>query len=89
MVEVLLASLPAGETEGTLQVWFFEEGDMVKEGQDLVELSTSEGSIMIPAPASGLLVELYYDEGEAVEKGEVLCCIDDEEGMDSEIEELE
>lgn len=88
MVEVLLASLPSNVTEGTVQVWFYEEGDSVKEGQDLVELSTSDGSITIPAPTSGLLVELYYDEGETVEKGEVLCCIDDED-VEPEIEELE
>lgn len=88
MVEVLLAGLPSGTTEGVVQVWFFEEGDSVKEGQDLVELSTDNGSVTIPAPSSGLLVELYYDEGETVEKGEVLCCIDDED-LEPEIEELE
>ena len=38
----------------------------------------------IPAPASGILAEVYYDEGEVVTKGEVLCTIDEEESDEEE-----
>ena len=79
MVDVILESLPAKMDEGTVQSWFCEEGDPINEGDDLVEITTEEGNVVIPAPASGVLAEVYYDEGESVGKGEVLCTIDDEE----------
>ncbi len=79
MIEVVLNGLAAQVEEGTIQAWFFEEGDPVNEGDDLVELSTEEGTITIQSSASGVLAEVYYDEGEVVAKGEVLCTIDDEE----------
>lgn len=87
MVEVLLTGLNDNE-EGVVQSWLAEEGDMVREGEPLVELTTGDSSVTIPAPSSGLLIEIYYDEGEAVQDGEVLCCIDDEEEAD-DVAELE
>ena len=79
MVEVTLASLPAGVREVTIQAWYFEEGDAVVKGDEIVEVSTEEGVFTITAPASGILAEVYYDEGELVERGEVLCLIESEE----------
>ena len=85
MVEVVLDGLGQNVDEGTVKNWFFEEGDAVHEGDDLVELSTEEGTVTLQAAASGVLAEVYYDEGEVVAKGEVLCTIDDEEsGADEE-----
>ena len=81
MVEVVLEALAASVGEATIQAWFFEEGDAVNEGDDLVELSTEQGPVTIQSPASGVLAEVYYDEGETVAKGEVLCMIDDEENQ--------
>lgn len=79
MKEVALEGLSEKVEEATIQAWYFEEGDAVNEGDDLVELSTEEGTVTIQSPASGVLAEVYYDEGEIVAKGEVLCAIDDEE----------
>ena len=89
MVEVVLEGLSAKVEEATLQTWFFEEGDAVSEGDDLVELSSEEGSVTIQAPASGILAEVYYDEGELVAKGEILCTVDDEEDDDDDEDEEE
>ncbi len=87
MVEVVLQGLGQNVEEGTIQNWFFEEGDAVNEGDDLVELSTEEGPVTLPAPASGILAEVYYDEGEVVAKGEVLCTIDNDESKSSDEED--
>ena len=86
MIEVVLEGLGKDVEEGTIQNWFFEEGDAINEGDDLVELSTEEGLVTIPASTSGILAEVYYDEGEVVAKGEVLCTIDEEESGDDEEE---
>lgn len=79
MIEVVLEGLPSHIEEGTIQTWFFEEGDAVNEGDDLLEITTEEGTLTIQAASAGILAEVYYDEGEVVAKGEVLCTIDDEE----------
>ena len=80
MVDVALEGLATHEEEATIQTWYFEEGDAVNEGDDLVELTSEEGTVTIQASASGVLAEVYYDEGETVAKGEILCTIDDQEG---------
>ena len=82
MVEVVLTNLPAGITEATIQAWCFEEGDAVVKGDEIVELSTEKGPLTITAPVSGILAEVYYDEGESVERGEVLCLIENEEDLE-------
>jgi pyruvate/2-oxoglutarate dehydrogenase complex dihydrolipoamide acyltransferase (E2) component len=89
MVEVVLEGLSPNAEEGTIQTWFFEEGDAINEGDDLVELATEEGTVTIQAPKTGVLAEVYYDEGEVVAKGETLCTIDEGEEDDDEDEEEE
>ncbi len=89
MFEVTLQGLGREIEEGTIQNWFFEEGDPVNAGDDLVEIATAEGLITIQAPAAGILAEVYYDEGEAVVKGELLCTIDEEEQPKENDEEEE
>ena len=84
MVEVKLENLPQGAEEATIQAWYFEEGDAVVKGDEILELTTEEGNLTIMAPASGILAEVYYDEGETVERGEILCLIEDEEEKEEE-----
>ncbi len=84
MTEVLLGELGREVDEATITRWFFEEGDAVNAGDDLVELTSENGTFCIPAPAAGMLAEVYYDEGEAVQKGEIICMIDDENDQDKE-----
>ena len=87
MVEVSLENLPKGMGQATVQAWYFEEGDAVTKGDEIAELTTEEGSVTVSAPASGILAEVYYDEGESVELGEVLCLIEDEEPLEEEKKE--
>ena len=87
MKEVVLEGLSKNVEEATIQTWFVEEGDPVNEGDSLVELSTEEGALTVTAPISGVLAEVYYDEGESVSKGEILCTVDDEESDDEEDED--
>ncbi|MFA6600910.1 MAG: biotin/lipoyl-containing protein [Candidatus Omnitrophota bacterium] len=87
MVEVLLEGLGARVEEATILNWFIEEGDAISEGDDLVELQSEEGTVTIVAHSAGVLAEVYYDEGEVVARGEVLCTIDDEESEIGEREE--
>lgn len=89
MIEVVLEGLAQNVDEGTIQNWFFEEGDAINEGDDLVELATEEGTVTLQAPSSGILAEVYYDEGEIVAKGETLCTIDNEDSDEDDEDEKE
>lgn len=80
MFEVLAKGLGKNVDEATVKTWFFEEGDSVTEGDDLVELVVEDSVIMISAPATGVLAEVCIDEDDTVQRDEVLCIIDDEEG---------
>lgn len=80
MFEVLAKGLGKNVDEATVKAWFFEEGDAVTEGDDLVELATEESVVMVSAPATGVLAEVCIHEDDTVQRDEVLCIIDDEEG---------
>jgi pyruvate/2-oxoglutarate dehydrogenase complex dihydrolipoamide acyltransferase (E2) component len=84
MLEVLAKGLGKNVDEATVKTWFYEEGDAVTEGDDLVELATEDSVVMISVPATGVLAEVCIDEDDTVQRDEVLCIIDDEEGELSE-----
>lgn len=77
MFEVLAKGLGKNVDEATVKTWFFEEGDTVTEGDDLAELSADDSTVIISAPASGVLAEVCVDEDEIVQRDEVLCIIDE------------
>ncbi len=89
MKEVCLEGLAPQIEEATIQKWFFEEGDRVNEGDEVVEVSTGESTLTLPAAASGVVAEVYFDEGETVPRGEVLCLIDDEKDLEEDDDEEE
>ena len=78
MTEVTLEPLADGMEEGTINFWYYEEGDQVEEGSDLVEIISEEGTFKITAPCSGVLGEVYFPEGETISVGEILCEIEEE-----------
>lgn len=87
MMEVLAKGLGKNVDEATVKAWFFEEGDAVNEGDDLVELATEDSVVMISVPVSGILAEVCAHEDDTVQRDEVICIIDDEEGNEDNLEE--
>lgn len=74
-VKVILPNLAEGVNEATVSYWHLQEGDEVKEGQDLVEMATDKATFNLPAPASGILGEIIAEEGSVVRVGEALATI--------------
>lgn len=76
-VEVKLPTLgdDAAE-EATVSYWLIEEGESVREGDDLVEMTTDKAAFSLPSPESGTLMEKMVEEGEEVSVGDVLCIIE-------------
>ncbi|NQT45974.1 MAG: hypothetical protein HQ593_00660 [Candidatus Omnitrophica bacterium] len=75
MKEVVLPELAEGVNEATVSFWHIEEGDVVKEGQDLVEMATDKAVFNVPSPAAGVLIEALVHEGDVVKVGEILAKI--------------
>ncbi len=68
----------SGVDEATVSFWYFDQGEKVKESEDLVELVTDKAAFNLPAPAGGILTEVKASEGDAVKVGDVLGLIDAE-----------
>ncbi|TWT29286.1 2-oxoglutarate dehydrogenase complex dihydrolipoyllysine-residue succinyltransferase [Blastopirellula retiformator] len=68
-----------GESIQEVQIgrWLKNEGDAVKEDEFLVELETDKASMEMPAPAQGVLKEIFKREGDLVTVGEVIGILDD------------
>jgi 2-oxoglutarate decarboxylase len=59
-------------TEGTILEWAVKVGDEVREGDTVVEISTDKVDMELPAPVSGTLTEILFEEGETVTVGQVI-----------------
>lgn len=76
MTKVVLPELGEGIDKATVSYWYFKEGEKVNEKDDLVELTTDKATFNLPSPASGMLSEIFFHEGDAVNVGEVLAIIE-------------
>jgi 2-oxoglutarate dehydrogenase E2 component (dihydrolipoamide succinyltransferase) len=61
--------------ELTVNRWFFEEGDAVERGDNLLEVTAEGGTFNVTAPVAGILEEIFFEEGDDVEIGEVVATI--------------
>ena len=75
--EVTLPKL-GDETEAaaTVAFWLVDEGDDVRKGDDLVELTTDKASFTLPSPKKGTVVEMLVQEDEEVQVGDALCVLE-------------
>ncbi len=76
MTKVVLPELGEGIQKATVSYWYFKEGEKVNEKDDLVELATDKATFNLPSPCSGMISEIFFHEGEAVNTGEVLAIIE-------------
>ena len=65
--EVTMPKMGYDMTEGTVLKWLKAEGDMVSEGEPVVEIETAKAVEESPAPESGRLVKILVPVGETVE----------------------
>jgi 2-oxoglutarate dehydrogenase E2 component (dihydrolipoamide succinyltransferase) len=62
--------------EGTVAEWRKQPGDRVEADEPICVISTDKIDTDVPAPASGVLVEILVPEGETVDVGTVLARIE-------------
>ncbi len=73
--EVRLPDL--GEVEEvTVTSWLKQEGEMVEEGEDLLEVETEKTTFVVEAPKSGKLARIIKKQGDKARTDELLAEID-------------
>ncbi|MDQ0962398.1 pyruvate dehydrogenase E2 component (dihydrolipoamide acetyltransferase) [Streptomyces sp. B4I13] len=73
--DVVLPALGESVTEGTVTRWLKSVGDSVEADEPLLEVSTDKVDTEIPAPTSGVLLEITVAEDETAEVGAKLAVI--------------
>jgi 2-oxoglutarate dehydrogenase E2 component (dihydrolipoamide succinyltransferase) len=74
-VSVTMPQLGESVTEGTVTRWLKQVGDTVTADEPLLEISTDKVDTEIPAPTSGVLLEIRAQEDETVLVGAELAII--------------
>ncbi|MEC7921160.1 MAG: 2-oxoglutarate dehydrogenase complex dihydrolipoyllysine-residue succinyltransferase [Chloroflexota bacterium] len=75
--EIIVPDLAESTVEATVATWLKKSGDIVNEGEVLIELDTDKVSLEVVSPSSGQLTEISKNEGETVNVGELLGKVDD------------
>ncbi|HAH21670.1 MAG: hypothetical protein A2Y00_06565 [Omnitrophica WOR_2 bacterium GWF2_43_52] len=77
MLKVTLPELGEGITKATVSYWYFQAGQTVKKGEDLVEFTTDKATFNLPSPATGKLLEVFTPEGLSVDVGATLATMEE------------
>ncbi|MGH8556198.1 MAG: 2-oxoglutarate dehydrogenase complex dihydrolipoyllysine-residue succinyltransferase [Methylococcales bacterium] len=74
--QVLVPHLPESVADATLISWHKKAGEAVAKNENLVDLETDKVVLEVPAPESGILVEIMHKDGATVTSGNLLAVIE-------------
>lgn len=76
-VEIRLPELGDDKNiEASVSFWYFDAGEAVKEGDDLLEVVTDKATFNVPSPAAGKLTSIAAGEGEVIKANDLLGVIE-------------
>ena len=78
IIEVKVPQLSESVAEATLLAWHKKAGEAVTRDENLVDVETDKVVLELPAPASGVLVEIVKGDGSTVVSDELIARIDTE-----------
>ena len=67
--DIVMPQMGSDMTEGKLLRWLKREGEVVAEGEPIVEIETDKVNIEIEAEETGILHRILVQEGETVAVG--------------------
>ncbi len=76
-IEIQVPALPESVADATVLTWHKQAGESVKQDENLVDLETDKVVLEVPAPKSGILRKIHFEEGATVEAGQVLGLLDE------------
>jgi pyruvate/2-oxoglutarate dehydrogenase complex dihydrolipoamide acyltransferase (E2) component len=74
-VEIVVPKWGLSMQEGVIGQWFKREGDLVEQGEPLLEIETEKITNVVEAPASGILARILYPDGSSVPVSQVIALI--------------
>ena len=80
--EVKLPDLGDGIESGDVLEVFVDVGDVIKEGQDIVEMETDKATVTVPASVGGKVVKVLVSEGDTVPINGTLLEVESAEGAE-------
>ena len=78
IVEVKVPQLSESVAEATMVTWKKRAGESVTVDEILIEIETDKVVLEVPAPASGIMVQLVRNDGDTVASEEIIARIDTE-----------
>ena len=84
--KLLLPSMGEGVMEATIISWMFNEGDIIKEDESVVEIATDKVDSDVPTPVSGKIVKILKQKDEVAKIGEAIAIL--ETDADSSAEDV-
>lgn len=75
-IEIKVPLLSESVSEATLGTWHKQVGEMVNEGENLIDIETDKVVMELPATKSGVLTKIIKGNGELVHSDEVIAYID-------------
>ena len=82
--KVELPKMGESVAEATITNWLKAVGDLIDEDEPIVEIATDKVDSEVPAPCSGILKKILFNEGDVVPVGTVFAIIDSEVSSDSQ-----
>src|ERR1700678_3428281 len=79
--DVIMPQMGESIFEGTITKWLKKLGDTVQRDEPLFEISTDKVDAEIPSPASGVLTEVKFAEGNTVQINTVVGVIGEADGQ--------
>jgi pyruvate dehydrogenase E2 component (dihydrolipoamide acetyltransferase) len=79
-VDVVMPQMGVSVSEGTITKWLKQVGEQIEADEALLEISTDKVDTEVPSPASGLVTEIFVQEGQTVDVGTLLARIGGEPG---------
>ena len=71
-MDFTLPEIGEGVYEAELTAWLVEPGDVVRRGQNLMEILTDKAAMEVPAPFAGAITALRAEPGQKIKVGEVV-----------------
>jgi len=79
-IEVVMPKMGESIQEGKILRWVKNVGDKVERDEVILEISTDKVDTEVPSPASGVITQILFQEGDTVEVGKVICVLGDSAG---------
>ncbi|MCU7809897.1 MAG: 2-oxoglutarate dehydrogenase complex dihydrolipoyllysine-residue succinyltransferase [Candidatus Thiodiazotropha sp. (ex Notomyrtea botanica)] len=75
-IELRVPQLPESVSDATILNWHKQPGESVQQDESLVDLETDKVVLEVPAPQTGVLKEIRFNDGDTVQAEDVLGIIE-------------